>query len=74
MLLMSTLLEQALKLPAEDRRKLADDIYESIQQDPDTFELSDEQKAEIDRRLAEYEKDPSIAVPIRDFLSRFDSR
>jgi putative addiction module component (TIGR02574 family) len=71
---MSTLLEQALKLPVDDRRKLADDLYDSIDRDVDGFELSEEQKTEIDRRLAEYEKDPSIAVPITDFLSRFDSR
>lgn len=67
---MSTLLEQALKLPVDDRRKLADDIYESIEQDPDSFELSDEQKAEIDRRLAEYEKDPSIARPWEEVRER----
>jgi putative addiction module component (TIGR02574 family) len=71
---MSTLLEQALRLPANDRRKLADDIYDSIAQEADSFELSEEQKAEIDRRLAEYEKDPSIAIPVKDFLSRFESR
>jgi putative addiction module component (TIGR02574 family) len=71
---MSTLLEQAMRLPVNDRRKLADDLYDSLGRDVDSFELSDEQKAEIDRRLAEYDKDPSIAVPIKDFLSRFDSR
>jgi putative addiction module component (TIGR02574 family) len=71
---MNALLEQALRLPFSDRRKLADDIYESLDREGDGFELSDEQKAELDRRLAEYEKDPSIAIPLKDFLSRFDSR
>ena len=67
---MSTLLEQALRLPAEDRRKLADDIYDSIDRDVEGFDLSDEQKAEIDRRLAEYEKDPSIARPWEEVRER----
>jgi len=67
---MSTLLEQALRLPADDRRKLADDLYDSIDRDVDGFELSDEQKAEIDRRLAEYEKDPSIARPWEEVRER----
>lgn len=71
---MGTLLEQALRLPVEDRRKLADDLYDSIDRDVNGFELSEVQKAEIDRRLAEYEKDPSIAIPVKDFLSRFESR
>lgn len=56
---MPTLLEQALRLPANERRKLADDLYDSIDRQNAGFELSDEQKAELDRRLAEYEKDPS---------------
>jgi putative addiction module component (TIGR02574 family) len=71
---MATLLEQALRLPVIDRRRLADDIYDSIAHEADSFELSEEQKAELDRRLAEYEKDPSIAIPVKDFLSRFESR
>ena len=67
---MSTLLEKALRLPDEDRRKQADDIYDSIDRDVEGFDLSDEQKAEIDRRLAEYEKDPSIARPWEEVRER----
>jgi putative addiction module component (TIGR02574 family) len=48
---MSALLEQALKLPVPERRKLADDIYESIERCDDTAPLTPEQIAELERRI-----------------------
>ena len=44
---MSVLFEQALKLPEAERRKLADDLYESIDTDEQEFTLTPEQKAEL---------------------------
>ena len=52
---MSVILEEALKLPAAERRKLADDLYESIDADEQEFTLTPEQKAELERRI-EYSK------------------
>jgi putative addiction module component (TIGR02574 family) len=67
---MSQLLEQALKLSAAERRKLADDIYDSIVSAPDDLELTDEQKTEIQRRLADYEQHPEKAVAWEDVRER----
>lgn len=67
---MGTLLEQALRLPVEDRRKLADDLYDSIERDVDGFELSDEQKAEIDRRIADYKAHPERLIPWEEARDR----
>ncbi len=70
---MRALLEEALKLPAGERRKLADDIYDSIVPAPDALSLTDEQKTEIDRRLADYREHPEKAVPwdhVRERLSK----
>jgi putative addiction module component (TIGR02574 family) len=55
---MSILLEQALKLPPPERRQLADDIYESLESADDRFSLTEEQKAELSRRLEDYRKNP----------------
>ena len=52
---MSVLLEQALKLPVAERRKLADDLYESIDADEQEFILTPEHEAELQRRV-EYSK------------------
>ena len=67
---MGTLLEQALRLPVEDRRKLADDLYDSIDRDVDGFELSEEQKAEIDRRIADYKANPERLIPWEEARKR----
>jgi putative addiction module component (TIGR02574 family) len=55
---MSILLEQALKLPPPERRQLADAIYESLESADDGFSLTEEQKAELSRRLEDYRKNP----------------
>lgn len=55
---MSVLLEQALKLPISERRQLADDIYESLDASPEAVSLTSEQRAELLRRLEDYEQNP----------------
>lgn len=56
---MNQLLEQAIRLPPVERRKLADDIYDSLEKSDHGLLLTPEQEAELTRRLEEYEKDPS---------------
>jgi len=55
--------DQVLQLPPEERLELAYDLLESLPDADDDFELTDEQKAEIDRRIAEHERDPGSAIP-----------
>lgn len=55
---MNDLLQEALKLPAFERRRLADKIYDSIVRDLHEGTLTEKQRSEIDRRLADYEKYP----------------
>jgi putative addiction module component (TIGR02574 family) len=54
-----------LKLSAANRANLAMALWESLsdQQRDAATELSDEQKAELDRRWAEHRADPKSAVP-----------
>ena len=59
---MNVLLEQALKLPISERRKLADDIYDSIDPVPDEFFLTGDQKAELDRRMEAHRRHPETAI------------
>ena len=55
---MSVILEEALKLPISERRKLADDLNESIEASPEAFRLTTEQEAELIRRIEDYEQNP----------------
>ncbi|MBS1768466.1 MAG: addiction module protein [Acidobacteria bacterium] len=67
---MNTILEQALRLPMPERRKLADDLYDSIVSGSDGFSLSQEQRSEIDRRLADLREHPDKALPWGDVRER----
>ncbi|MEJ0077853.1 MAG: addiction module protein [Alphaproteobacteria bacterium] len=58
-----TLRDQAMELTPEERLELGYDLIESVPEADDEFELTDEQKAEIERRMAEHERDPGSAIP-----------
>jgi putative addiction module component (TIGR02574 family) len=58
-------LTDLLKLPADDRAELAIALWESLTdaERNDVFELSDEQRDELDRRWEEHQRNPASAVP-----------
>jgi putative addiction module component (TIGR02574 family) len=56
------LLAKLLKLTPAERIQLAQDLWDSIAPE-DMPPLTDEQIAEIDRRLAEHARDPARALP-----------
>ena len=61
------------KLSIPERLELVEDIWDSIAQDADALPLTAEQRAELDRRWAEHERDPGSAIPwekVRDELYR----
>lgn len=51
------------KLPIPERLQLVEDIWNSIAEDAKVLPLTDAQRAELDRRWAEHERDPSTAIP-----------
>ena len=56
-------LAELFKLSVEERLQLVEDLWDSIAADTETLPpLSQDQIAEIGRRLAEHEKDPSTAL------------
>jgi putative addiction module component (TIGR02574 family) len=44
-------------LPVEERIRIVEDLWDSIAADQKTLPLTDDQKAELDRRLDAYEVD-----------------
>jgi putative addiction module component (TIGR02574 family) len=55
----SNLTEQAKKLSIADRLSLVQEIWDSIAEDNEYFELTDEQRQELDRRLESFRANPS---------------
>lgn len=50
-------------LPAEDRLALAQAIWDSVEREIENQPLSEEQKSELDRRLAAHAANPGAAIP-----------
>jgi putative addiction module component (TIGR02574 family) len=58
------LVGQLLRLSPDERMQAAEELWESLVNEPDgPFELSHKQLQELDRRMEEHERDPSSAIP-----------
>ncbi len=54
----SSLPPEIRELPIAERIELATQIWDSVAEDDQHFELTDSQKAELDRRLAHHKESP----------------
>jgi putative addiction module component (TIGR02574 family) len=57
------LMEQIRRLSVDDRIRLIGDIWEMIHADSEPPPLTEAQRAELRRRIAEHKRDPSRAIP-----------
>ena len=60
---MPTVIADYTKLSIPERIALIGEIWDSITAEGKPIPLSDEQKAELDRRMAEHDKNPDAAIP-----------
>ena len=69
------LVDQLLKLSSEERLQAAEELWDSVIEDPDgLFALSEEQMKELERRMKDHERDPSTAIPWEVVRARLLSR
>jgi len=61
---------EILKLPAEERLRLMELIWESLAAKPSDVPLSDAHRAVIDERIAEHERNPDDVVSRKDVLAQ----
>ena len=54
----------------EERVRLVEVIWDSIAASPERVRLTDWQRRELDRRLAEYESNPDSGSSFEDVLAR----
>ena len=72
---MSTLVKaDVLSLSVPERIQLVEDIWDTIAEVPEEVVLTDEQKAELDRRLDAYHQNPDQGSPWRVVRERIRSR
>lgn len=72
------LLESFDALPESDQETVAEEILRRIElvesPEDDNDPLTEEQRAEIDRRLAEYDREPAIAISWEEARTRLYRR
>ena len=61
---------EILKLPAEERLRLVELIWESLAAKPSDVPLGDAQRAVIDERVAEHERTPDDIVSREEVFAR----
>ena len=66
----SELVAEILALPVTERMRLVEAIWDSISAVPDALPLTQWQKEELDRRLAEVESDPDSGATIEEVFAR----
>jgi len=66
--------QEILTLPVSERLQLIEDIWESIASQPADVPVTPEQRKELDKRLANFERDPSPGEKWDDVKSRITRR
>lgn len=67
---MNTQVANILELSVAERLRIVEDIWESIAEDAQELEISDELAAELDRRLEAYKKEPDAGVTWEELNER----
>jgi putative addiction module component (TIGR02574 family) len=67
-------LSEVLELEVAERISLAQAIWDSIAEVPDAVPISDADRAEIDRRLDAYYRDPDLGKPWAEVRERLFDR
>ncbi len=71
---MNTQLSEILQLSVAERIQLVEDIWDSIATVPEAVSLTEEQKAELDRRLEAYQSNPSEGISWNDLKTKLRKR
>lgn len=68
------LVAEILELPVAERMQLVEAIWDSISAAPESLPLTQWQREELDRRLAEYEADPASGSSLEEVFARIRQR
>ena len=64
------LVAEILALPVKERVRLVEAIWDSISAVPEALPLTQWQREELDRRLAEFEANPEAGSTLEDVFAR----
>lgn len=61
-------------LSREERLELLEKLWDSFESEPEALPLSDEHRAELDRRIDEMDQNPEAGTPVGDVVARLRNR
>jgi putative addiction module component (TIGR02574 family) len=70
----NALREQLLKLSAAERLELVEELWDSISDADEALVLTDAQREDLERRLAEADADPTGGLPWEEVRERIRQR
>lgn len=70
----NALREELFKLSAAERLELVEELWDSIADEDEALELTDEQREDLERRLAEADADPTGGAPWEEVRERIRQR
>jgi putative addiction module component (TIGR02574 family) len=70
----TSIVAEALKCDISERILIVEDIWDSIAQFPEALPVSDKQKQELDKRLAEYHANPDSGSPWAEVKERIRAK
>jgi putative addiction module component (TIGR02574 family) len=68
------LVAEILELPVTERMRLVEAIWDSISAAPESLPLTEWQREQLDRRLAEYEADPASGNTLEEVFASIRRR
>jgi len=68
------MLDEILKLSVEDRIRLAEEIWNTVSANPEAVPVTQAQKEELDRRLADLDRDPQGGRSWEEFRSELERK
>ena len=71
---LSTLLHEILRLSTAEKLALVEQIWDSIPEDDEALAPTPEQRADLERRLAEANADPDGGIPWEEVRDRIRQR
>lgn len=72
--MMNLFRDELLKLSVPERIQLAEDLWDSIAAEPDALPLTESQRTEIERRLAEHDRAPESSISWEEVRTRLHQR
>ena len=71
---MNTQLSEILQLSVAERIQLVEDIWDSIATVPEAVSLTEEQHAELERRLDAYQANPNEGISWNELKTKLQNR